>query len=64
MDDFTAIPGIGLVAQNRLHRAGIESFAQLADASPELLGKILGRSAQDASIQEWIAYARELAQSE
>ncbi len=64
MDDLTVIPGIGIVTQNRFHRAGIKSFAQMADSSPERLRNIVGRSVQDASIQKWIAYARELAESE
>ncbi len=44
-DDLTAIRGIGIATQNRLYRAGIKSYGQLARATPEDVRKILGKFA-------------------
>ena len=35
VDDLTAILGIGITLQNRLNRAGIMTYADLAEAKPE-----------------------------
>ncbi len=60
-DDLTAIGGIGIATQNRLYRAGIKSYAQLARATPEDVRSILGTFAGGASVEKWIAQAKELA---
>jgi predicted flap endonuclease-1-like 5' DNA nuclease len=53
-DDLTAIRGIGIATQDRLYRAGIRSFSQLAQASPERLREILGSLARGARVETWI----------
>ncbi len=63
-DDLTAIRGIGIVTQNRLNRAGIKSYGQLARATPEDVRKILGKLARGATVEDWIAQARNLASKE
>ena len=60
-DDLTAIRGIGIATQNRLYRAGIKSYDQLARATPEDVRKILGKFAGGASVEKWIAQAKQLA---
>ena len=60
-DDLTAIGGIGIATQNRLYRAGIKSYAQLARATPEDVRKILGKVAGGADVEDWIAQAKQLA---
>ncbi len=60
-DDLTAIRGIGIATQNRLYRAGIKTYAQLARVSPEDVRAILGKLAGGADIEDWIAQAKELA---
>ncbi len=60
-DDLTAIRGIGIATQNRLYRAGIKSYGQLAQASPDDVRKILGRFAGGADVEDWIAQAKQLA---
>ncbi len=63
-DDLTAIRGIGMATQNRLHAAGIKSYAQLTRASPEEVQRILGRLARGADIEDWIAQAEELSKGQ
>ncbi len=60
-DDLTAIRGIGIATQNRLYRAGIKSYGQLARAMPEDVRKILGKVAGGADVEDWIAQAKQLA---
>jgi hypothetical protein len=60
-DDLTAIRGIGIATQNRLYRAGIKSYGQLARASPAEAREILGKFAGGASVEKWIARAKQLA---
>ncbi len=60
-DDLTAIRGIGIATQDRLYRAGIKSYGQLARATPEDVQEILGKFAGGASIEKWIAEAKQLA---
>jgi len=59
-DDLTAIRGIGIATQNRLYRAGIKSYGQLARATPEDVREIFGKSAGGASVKKWIAEAKQL----
>ena len=60
-DDFTVIRGIGIASQNRLHVAGIKTYADLASTPPEEVRKRLGKLARGAKVDEWISRARELA---
>ncbi len=60
-DDLTAIRGIGIATQNRLYRAGIKSYGQLARATPEDVRKILRKFAGGASVEKWTAQAKQLA---
>ncbi len=60
LDDLTAIRGIGAATQNRLHTAGIKSYAQLARASPEEVRMKVGKLAEGANVEDWIAQAQEL----
>jgi len=60
-DHLTAIRGIGIASQNRLYRAGIKSYGQLARATPEDVRKILGKLAGGATVEDWIAQAKQLA---
>ncbi len=63
-DHLTAIRGIGIATQNRLYRAGIKSYGQLTRATPEDVRKILGKLAGGATVEDWIAQARNLASQE
>lgn len=64
MDDLTRIKGIGQVVQDRLHRAGIYSYAQLAASSPKRISKVLadmiGMTPEKIKEQDWIGQARRL----
>lgn len=60
-DDLTAIPGIGVARMERLNRAGINSFTQLARCKPDELRRILGKTVKPADAQRWVTEARELA---
>ncbi len=60
-DDLTAIRGIGIATQDRLYRAGIKSYGLLARASPEEVQKIMGKFAGGATVEDWIAQAKQLA---
>ena len=61
VDDLAAIEGIGIVMQDRLNRAGIRNYAQLAEAKPEHLREALGKLSRGAKIEAWISQAQELA---
>ncbi|MEZ4662630.1 MAG: helix-hairpin-helix domain-containing protein [Caldilineaceae bacterium] len=62
-DNLEAINGIGPVYANRLQNAGIQSFAQLAECSPEQIREIIGtmRSGHMIEPEKWIAEAGQLA---
>ncbi len=60
-DHLTAIRGIGIATENRLYRAGIKSYGQLARATPEDVRAILGKFAGGASVEKWITQAKQLA---
>ncbi len=59
-DDLTAIRGLGKASQARLQAAGIKTYAQLAEASPEDLRDSLGKAGQGAKVEDWIAQAKAL----
>lgn len=63
-DDLEQITGIGPVFEQRLFDAGIETYAQLASASPAKLREILGidEGRQDVQIEAWRTQAREFAE--
>ncbi len=63
VDDLTTIRGIGISIQERLNRAGITTYAQLADAKPEQVREALGRSSRSAKVEAWISQARKLSAS-
>lgn len=58
-DDLTDIKGIGPVFARRLAEAGITTFAELAQASPDHLRQVTQATAT-ANPEEWIAQARDL----
>jgi predicted flap endonuclease-1-like 5' DNA nuclease len=60
-DDLTQVPGIGARRQQLLNRAGIHTFAQLAQSTPEHLTKILGNQGGPAKVEAWIAHAQAMA---
>jgi predicted flap endonuclease-1-like 5' DNA nuclease len=60
-DDLTAIRGIGIATQDRLYRAGIKWYAELARATPEEVRGILGKVSWGADVEDWIAQAKQLA---
>ncbi len=60
-DDLTAIRGIGIATQDRLYRAGIKEYGQLARASPAEVREILGKVSRGAEVEDWIAEAKQLA---
>ncbi len=62
-DDLTAIRGIGIATQDRLYRAGIKSFSQLAQSSPEKIQEILGKMGRGAKVETWIKQAAGLAKA-
>ena len=63
VDDLTAIRGIGITVQNRLNRAGITTYAQVAEAKPEQVREALGKLSRGASVEAWISQARDLVAS-
>ncbi|MEZ4707678.1 MAG: helix-hairpin-helix domain-containing protein [Caldilineaceae bacterium] len=60
-DDLQKINGIGPVYAGRLHAAGIHTFTQLAQLSPEQVRQIIGplRSGHMIVPEAWIAEARQ-----
>jgi predicted flap endonuclease-1-like 5' DNA nuclease len=62
--DLTVIRGIGLSSDQRLKAAGVHTFAQLADLTPEQLAAIIGLTAERVIEDDLIRQARMLAGSE
>ncbi len=62
-DDLTVIRGIGIATQDRLYRAGIKSFSELAQSSPEKIREALGKMARGAKVETWIEEAGGLAKA-
>jgi predicted flap endonuclease-1-like 5' DNA nuclease len=60
-DDLTVIRGIGPGMAQRLHQAGIYTFAQLAAITPDELRRALGNVGRLAKVETWITQARDLA---
>lgn len=61
-DDLMQISGIGQGRQNMFYEAGIFTFSQLAELSPEDVQTRIGESAPKSTIQKWIDQAKELKQ--
>jgi hypothetical protein len=63
-DDLKVIHGIGPGIENRLHKAGIRSYTQLAGLSPKevvsALGTMIGMTEERVIDQDWIGQARSL----
>lgn len=62
-DDLTAIKGIGFIFAQRLHAAGITTFADLANASDELLERLTDGNLERVIRDDWRGQARRLASS-
>jgi predicted flap endonuclease-1-like 5' DNA nuclease len=62
-DDLTRIRGIGPVNEEALYRAGICTFEQLANASPQELRSLLPPpvAGEEPDIEDWIRQAAKLA---
>ena len=60
-DDLTAIRGVGPAMAARLVEAGVVSFQQLAELTPDNVRLLLGDSGRLANIEDWIEQARALA---
>ena len=62
-DKLEKITGIGKVFAGRLRNAGIHTFAQLAEQSPERISEIVSeeKKVSISETQEWISQARQLA---
>ena len=64
-DDMTVIKGIGSVYQWKLRDAGVNTYAQLADADPDKLRRMLDvKEWQRVEIESWIEQARDWSQRE
>jgi len=63
-DDLKVIHGIGPGIENRLYKAGICSYPQLAALSPEeivsTLGPVIGLTIERITNQDWIGQAKKL----
>ncbi len=63
-DDFKQIHGIGPGIENRLHNAGITTYAQLSALSSDeivsLLGNLIGMTVERVNKQDWIGQAQKL----
>ena len=59
--DFTTIRGVGAATQKKLNEAGIVTYAQLSQATPEKLEEITGRPAARIVAEGWISAAEKLA---
>jgi predicted flap endonuclease-1-like 5' DNA nuclease len=60
-DDLKKIPGIGARREQLLDRAGIHTFARLAQCTPEQLTQVLGNHGGPAKVEAWIAHAQAMA---
>src|SRR4029453_9467651 len=53
----SVIPGVGPVTQEKLHRIGIHTMADLQGGSPDELGQVIGKTHAQALLE--LAYARD-----
>lgn len=63
-DDLAEIVGIGPVFRVRLREAGITTFAQVAEATPEELAAVAEQSVDRVVRDDWIGQAKKLAAGE
>ncbi len=56
-DDLTRINGIGKTFAERLNKAGIHTFAQLAELSPEQIREVTAMKPWQADPDDWIVQA-------
>ena len=65
INDFKTIRGIGASVEDRLHKAGILTYRQLAELSPQELSDVLkgvvGLTPERITAQDWIGQAMQLA---
>jgi predicted flap endonuclease-1-like 5' DNA nuclease len=61
LDDLTVINGIGPTFAKRLQAAGITTYQDLAEASPEHIKEVAKLADWQADPADWIAGAKELA---
>lgn len=61
MDDFTLINGIGPTFDRRLKAAGVNTFAELAELTPEAVAAIIGWQPQRVMNDDLLGQARRLA---
>ncbi len=63
-DEFKLIKGINTMIENRLHKAGLLTYEQLAALSPaeiaKRVGKLTGVNVERIKEQNWVAQAHEL----
>lgn len=60
-DDLTQITGIGPAFAQRLNEAGVHTYKQLAELSPQEIREIVHISEWQGDPEAWIAQAKELA---
>ena len=64
-DDFKVIHGIGSSVENRLHKAGVLTYRQLAEKSPQDIAKLLnglvGFTPERIATQDWTGQAKQYA---
>jgi predicted flap endonuclease-1-like 5' DNA nuclease len=60
-NDLTAIPGLGSDVEQRLNKAGILTYAHLAQSTPQALRAALSDPHQRVSLDERVAQARAMA---
>jgi len=58
-DDLALIRGIGASMEARLNGMEITTYADLAEASPDMVREKLGDFGKLAKVEEWIAQAKE-----
>lgn len=63
IDDLTKISGIGETFARRLNEAGIYTFAQLAESTPEFVQTAAHMQVWQGDPEDWIAQASMLAEA-
>jgi len=60
-DDLTRIPDLSPATGERLRRAGVRTYADLAASPPQEIARITRRSPQRVAELDWVGHARRLA---
>jgi hypothetical protein len=63
-DDFSAITGIGDKTRDKLHKAGVHTFAQLAAMPVDRLAEVTGYSLEVIAEKDWTSEAADLSLQE